>query len=124
MSKHTAGPWVVIERKVPYSLRNGHQGFHIERSIVTGWDHPQATGPIPVVCKSTGIGMGEGMIESLCFIREDDARLIAAAPELLEVARYCENLFTAYSIDRVDGEEIADSALALLRSAIDKATGK
>jgi len=46
-----------------------------------------------------------------------------AAPELLGVAHYCERLLLAYGIDRIDGEEIADAALVLIRSAIAKAGG-
>jgi hypothetical protein len=52
-----------------------------------------------------------------------NAHLIVAAPELLDVARHCEEILMRYEINRVDGDEIADKALALIRAAIAKAEG-
>lgn len=52
-----------------------------------------------------------------------NARLAAAAPDLLEVARHCEEMLRRYEINRINGEEIADEALGKIRAAIAKATG-
>ena len=43
--------------------------------------------------------------------------------ELLEALEYCEDLLMRYEINRIDGEEISDSALIKIRAAIAKATG-
>lgn len=53
-----------------------------------------------------------------------NAHLIAAAPDLLEVAQHCEELLVRYEINRIDGERIADEALTRIRAAISKATGE
>jgi len=53
-----------------------------------------------------------------------DAHLISAAPNLLVVAKHCEQMLMAYEINRVNGEEIADEALRLIRAAIAKALGE
>lgn len=84
MSKHTPGPWVVVERRHPY--KDGSKA-HIERNIYTEWDHPQLKGKYPIVCTSVGVGMeGEKAIH-FAHIDEANARLIAAAPDLLEMLK-------------------------------------
>lgn len=47
-----------------------------------------------------------------------------AAPELLEAAEHCRELLMRYEINRVNGEEIADEAIAKLNAAIAKARGE
>ena len=54
--------------------------------------------------------------------QEADARLIAAAPELLEALKHCEDVFMRHEINRVDGEQISELALSVIRAAIAKAT--
>ena len=53
-----------------------------------------------------------------------NARLFAAAPDLLAVAMYCEDVLMRYTIDRIDGDEIANAALSVIRAAIAAATGE
>ena len=55
---------------------------------------------------------------------EANARLMAAAPMLLKAALHCEDMLMRYTIDRIDGEEIADAALLVIRAAIAEATGE
>jgi hypothetical protein len=52
-----------------------------------------------------------------------NALLIAAAPELLKVALHCRDLLMRYEINRINGDEISDQALAKINAAIAKATG-
>ena len=84
MSKHTPGPWIVTERHHPY--KDGSKA-HIERNIYTEWDHPQLKGKYPIVCTSVGIGMDGERAIHFAHIDEADARLIAAAPDLLEALK-------------------------------------
>lgn len=76
---HTPGPWQVVTEKHPHYL-----GTHTERRIFTAWDHPRMKAPIGVVNGSVGLGAEKGSpAVHLITISEEDARLIAAAPELL-----------------------------------------
>lgn len=84
MSKHTQGPWVVIERRHPY--KDGNKA-HIERNIYTEREHPQLKGRYPIVCTSIGVGLTGKPAINFVSINEADARLIAAAPDLLAVVK-------------------------------------
>lgn len=77
MMDRTPGPWKVYEERLPYQL-NGREREHISRKIGTAEDHPQLHGPLGVVNLSHGIGP-----HTFIKISEPDARLIAAAPDLL-----------------------------------------
>lgn len=48
----------------------------------------------------------------------------AVVVQLIDAAKHCEDILMCYSIDRVDGEEIADTALKVLRSALARANGE
>ena len=81
MSKHTPGPWKVVEQLIPHYLG----GHHVARTIYTGWDHPQMKGPLPVVCIATGIPENHSdEAVRFCSISDADARLISTAPRLLK----------------------------------------
>ena len=41
--------------------------------------------------------------------------------DLLEALKHCQNIFVSYAIDRIDGEEISDKALAIINAAIARA---
>lgn len=84
---HTPGPWVVVTTSHPHCLG----GKHVERRIFTGWDHPQMKGPIGVVNTSVGLGAEKGgPAIHMVSLREEDARLIAAAPDLFEALQAAE----------------------------------
>jgi hypothetical protein len=90
---HTPGPWLCCDGPENYQHR-----VYVMRDEVSG--------------------------VAICDVVEtSNARLIAAAPDLLEVAKHCENMLLRYEINRIDGEEISDRALELIRAAIAKATG-
>src|SRR5690606_32349076 len=74
----TPGPWAVAVRNIPWSMADGLTGVHVERIILTGWDHPQARGPVSVVATWLGIGEEGGPGAQFVRIQEADARLIAA----------------------------------------------
>ena len=111
--KHTPGPWQVVIDEHPHH----HGGKHVERRIFTTWDHPQLRAPDGIVNMSVGLGEAKGG-PARCFvsISEPDARLIAAAPDLLQSLRDLVDVMTG----RMNGETVAlHNALA----AIQKATG-
>lgn len=78
----TKGPWQVTQTRHPWHLpaadqRKEMRGEHIERRIFSAWEHGQLKAPIGVVNGAYGIGASH-----MVSIDEQDARLIAAAPDL------------------------------------------
>lgn len=96
----TPGPWVVSERRVPWSLPErtyqvanfpvmtdpAKTGEHVERTIITGWDHPQAKGPIGIVCNSFCIGNEGGPGVHLVYMSAEDAAFIVACVNHIRAA--------------------------------------
>jgi hypothetical protein len=110
--KHTPGPWIVVTTEHPYHLG----GKHIERRIFTAWDHPQMKGPIGVVNGSVGLGpVKGGPCTHMVSLSEEDARLIAAAPELLAACKVAFDQTCSVGRPK-DWEQ--------LRAAIARATGR
>lgn len=100
MSAHTPGPWVVLRNAYPHYIG----GYHIELTIFTEWKHPQSKQRVPVACTSQGIGRNQGDPNMhFTSISEADARVMAAAPELLAYAQ-CEDALSR-------GEDIAEPVL-------------
>ena len=50
-------------------------------------------------------------------------QLVERVKELKAASKHCEDLLTSYEINRVNGEELADTALAMLRAALAKCEG-
>ena len=96
MSKHTPGPWEAerIDNSKCVDIKC-ERGFFI------------------ATCHD-GVRGGSNAIAN--------ARLIAAAPELLEALKHCEDVFMRHEINRVDGEQISELALSVIRAAIARAT--
>ena len=90
---HTPGPWT-------YQPLAGHHDFAVYPEDVT------ATSDVALVRD----------------FNEANARLIAAAPEMLEALKGAENLIAAHSTGIVKGAW--PDTLAVLRAAIAKATGQ
>ena len=117
----TPGPWQVIEDR--YEPTDGpakpYVGTVAQRRIATVWHHGQLKGPYPVVNGFVTIGKvcGQTPYHGVT-IREADARLIAAAPDLFAA---CEAFVTAW--ERSLQLEKTDTALALAKAAIQKARG-
>lgn len=116
---HTPGPWQVVVDERPHK----HGGKHIERRIFTTWEHPQLKACWPVVNMSIGVGEREGdRAISFVHLDEADARLIAAAPDLLEALQALlavleRQLTSPLAADRL-------SPMGQARAAIAKAIGK
>ena len=109
MSKHTPGPWEA--RRVNY------QEWDIDR-----------LGSVPLL----GFAGWEGMAtvygcddqpEEGALVAEANARLIAAAPDLLESLKSCEKQLTALSFKSAHVGDVL-KALREARAAIAKATGE
>lgn len=101
MSKHTPGPWYVVDRNWELSTVFSSSGDEIARCLIA----PEADDDIG---------------EKFERIKEANARLIAAAPELLEV------LQGVLMIDRgTSGRIIIEGwQEEVIRAAIAKATGE
>ncbi len=93
MSKHTPGPW--------FAKREGFSTVYVEARIGGGWVQEVAA------CGPTEAGQEQ---------QEANARLIAAAPELLEALQSVLN-------SCLDSQGLAD-AYKQARAAIAKATGE
>src|SRR5690606_15170146 len=104
----TPGPWAVAVRNIPWSMADGSTGVHVERIILTGWDHPQAHGPVSVVSKWLGIGEEGGPGAQFVRIQEADARLIAACdPDTIrELLAERDQLAAALEAAREDAERL------------------
>lgn len=115
-AKHTPGPWQVVVDEFEHWCG----GKHVERRIFTTWSHPQLKAPIGVVNMMVGLGAEKGLpAVKMISIGEADARLISAAPDLLEALQDLHaqvHLFCA-----TYGE--ADFETGRAAAAIAKATG-
>lgn len=109
--RHTSGPWKIVENRYPHKLG----GEHVERRIFTEWDDPQLKSGYPIVNMSVGIGAeGEGG-RVFVSMSEADARLIAAAPDLLDVLEQI--------VRDMEAQEVLSKWHAVAAAAIAKATG-
>jgi len=120
-TQHTPGPWLVRERLIPYKDGAKH---HVERTICTQSIDPQLKDHWPVVCMSLGVGMDGQKAVTFVHIKKDDARLIAAAPDLLFELKKCASLLkTACSeIDNLTGKVVIAQRLESVMALIAKAT--
>ncbi len=102
MNKHTRGPWI---KALARSTNDAHdlKGRKYFTGFIYGNERDDFNNYSPVVCGD---------------ITEEDANLIAAAPELLEAAR------SAAAILRGSGFTENTKALIELQAAIDKAEGQ
>jgi len=90
LAEATRGDWRVIEEIIPHY----RGGSHIERSIITAWDHPQLKGPYSILTMSYGLGEKKSSpARALLYIKKENADLLVAlrnhADEL--IAAYKEN---------------------------------
>jgi hypothetical protein len=108
MSKHTPGPWrfALNDDGKPWLLNSGYA------IVAFGAESSEDGGQICEVSVQSKPKRGEGWKHS-CPVRDANARLIAAAPDLLEALQY---VLSAH------GEQLTD-AFEQAHKAIAKATG-
>jgi hypothetical protein len=121
-SKHTPGPWSVMNGTDVFGELGGDSGDGIKADSTDGWQ---------VADCNTGITFVEGEQMELGYgVRMANARLIAAAPELLDELRECESAFSSLLggdtdlFPRICGSTTLGNRLVHLRAAIAKATGE
>ena len=78
MSKHTPGPWEVVNATDVFGPLGGDSGDGMAAAENDGWQ---------VASCDVGVGFFEGEPVCVSFdVKRANARLIAAAPELLDLA--------------------------------------
>jgi hypothetical protein len=83
-TEHTRGPWKVKEETYYDFL-----GYaHVMRQIVTDYEHPQTKIPVSITTQQVGLPVAKcDQVVSYSYIELADARLIAAAPEMLAILK-------------------------------------
>lgn len=101
MSKHTPGPWVTdeVDHDAPYENIKIKAGNH--HTVCTVW-------------------IDDAPVHDFNAMQYANARLIAAAPELLEALKLCASVCAGHTMHK-DG---LVKALEAARAAIAKATGE
>lgn len=105
-ARHTPGPWTVGYRAIDVGCENAKAGGYAKLFDVRGWGYLTGHG-------HGGLGLDA---ESAYAIQQANARLIAAAPELLAVAHE--------AFDFLGGVDDAGAIRAKLIDAIAKAEGR
>ena len=108
MSKHTQGPWKALR---------SNEDWHGPM-----WDIEPDEEPSPFTRISAKDGQRVVACHDLCEIKPEDARLIAAAPDLLETLK--DLVCLAEAAMRESGEYQIEAELKDARAAIAKATGE
>lgn len=62
-------------------------------------------------------------VEEAAIYSMQSEEALAAVTELISAAKHCEQLLMRHEINRIDGEQISEEALLLLRSAIYRVEG-
>lgn len=115
----TPGPWKVYEIEMELSDLGREKGMHprlTRTTIGTDWEHPQLEGPVPIIKELSGPYQ---IPNHYVYINPDDARLIAAAPDLLEAAKA---LLPFIDDAGAGGETDFEDAVVKLKAAIEKAS--
>lgn len=109
MSGYTKGPWVLIDGNNIYSALGADSGDGIPADSTDGW-HIASIGETPTFVDGDEVDLGRN-------VKQANARLIAAAPDLLEALEYCLDCL---------GDEFALPAdcQSTARAAIAKARGQ
>ena len=114
MSGYTKGPWVLIDGNNIYSALGADSGDGIPADSTDGW-HIASIGETPTFVDGDEVDLGRN-------VKQANARLIAAAPDLLEALMNAEKMLS--ELDYI-GEitQLGKDHLASMRAAIDRAKG-
>ena len=116
-AQHTPGPWRVAEPTGFIYAANPYIGHDMLVAQVRGWGHLTGTG-------GGGCAFDE---DKAIAIQEANARLIAAAPDLLAALKEAENALADYipTIEKTGASlNYGHKVLARCRAAIAKAEGR
>ena len=109
-----------------FSKRDGFSTVYVEVRIGGGWLQEVAA------CGPTANGQDEQQANADLITETFNvhnttgltpSQLGEMVKELKAASKHCEDLLTSYEINRVNGEELADTALAMLRAALAKCEG-
>jgi len=117
-AKFTPGPWSVMNGTDVFGELGGDSGDGMNADSADGWQ---------VADCNQGITFCEGIETELGYgVRQANARLIAAAPELYDAADMALNALIGCCVagDGVDDRKTMLEAQTMLRAALKKATGE
>lgn len=110
-SKHTPAPWLIGD--LAFTHFQGPEGLS-EGRLAASIHHGAVSASVPLI--RVGAGRDDDADEVMA-----NARLIAAAPELLEALRAAEDFMAGFEGDEL--QEGIDERLTTVRAAIAKAEG-
>lgn len=110
--KHTPGPWVAS-----YDDRNGEHVIRMGEAINTPWSFPSEQ----IVRYDHSLYPDDENDAEQWAIAEANARVMAAAPDLLAVAQYAEAILADVFEGKVDPVTALDAISDLAKPAIAKA---
>jgi len=111
--KHTPGPWHVGYRGMDIGCTNAKIGGHAKLFDIRGWGYLTGNG-------HGGLGLPH---EEAVAIQEANARLVAAAPDLLEALKALQKQALQSELNS-PSHEWGMEALALTEAAIARAEGR
>jgi hypothetical protein len=110
MSEHTKGPWKIVDMSTSSQFSKG-------------WKEIRAENGMPIVFCDEYQSSRDGTVSGVC-IAEANARLIAAAPDLLEACKATLALgFHGHFTDQAYCEKVIEPVVAKLQAAIAKSEG-
>lgn len=117
MSKHTPGPWVVLDSTYVFSALGADSGDGCKADSNDGWQ---------VACCATGLTFAGGELTELGIgVMKANARLIAAAPDLLSTLELVKRRLNTCLCDDVKmGEGMMNRLFEDVSEAIARAKGE
>ena len=113
--KPTPGPWAVA-RMTPCRVDTASGSISISWSSNndSGAREREAEANARLIAEAGTVFHNTGL---------SPVQLVEMVQELKAASKHCEDLLTSHEINRVNGEELADTAIAMLRAALAKCEG-